>query len=107
MAADTSMEVGAQALAASRVRQAVPEVLEAIDALSRAVGAAIPGFRGASAAALTEALDAWFTAAADLPPCLHAWADALVAVDTTAAEAEARQADTFLALTGRLGGLPQ
>ncbi|NTW41708.1 MAG: hypothetical protein HGA44_17820 [Cellulomonadaceae bacterium] len=107
MAADTSLEVGAQALAASRVREAVPEVLDAIDALSEAVGAATPGFRGASAAALTEALEAWFSAAADLPSCLHAWADALVAVDTTAAEAEARQAETFLALEGRLGGLPR
>lgn len=106
MSEGTELEIGAQARAAERVRQAVPAVEDALDALATAVGTASTGFRGAAAGALGEALEEWYLAAGDLVPCLGAYAEKLLAVDVAAAEAEQRQAAAHQRLLARLGGGP-
>jgi uncharacterized protein YukE len=102
----TELVVGAQARAAARVRDAVPQVQDALDALAAAVGTTAAGFRGAAAGALGEALEEWYLAAADLVPCLHTFADNLLAVDLTASDADVRQQEAHQRLAHRLGGGP-
>ena len=102
--ADTELQIGAQTRAARRVLDGLPEVTRPIEDLGASLEAAMAGFRGASAAALVEAVAAWFEAARDLEPALAGYAQRLVATDVAAAQTESSQQERYSRLASRLGG---
>lgn len=101
---DTDLELGAQARAAGHLIDAIGPVDTTIRDLANAIEAGSGGFKGASAAGLSEALTAWFTAARELSPTLGEYAAKLVQVDVSAAESDRRAMDAFGRISGRLTG---
>lgn len=97
------LRVGAQTRAARRVATQVPEVAGAYQDLAKTIEAAAPGFRGASAAALAEALRGWFTAAEDLPRILNEYAAKLAEVDRTTAATDAKGSGALSSAPGGSG----
>lgn len=84
------LELGAQAQAARALLDRLPEIDRSLVTLGESIEAHAAGFRGASAAALAEALKAWFASAGQLSPALARYAYALLEVDRTVAAAEGR-----------------
>ena len=104
--ADTQLQIGAQSEAARLVIGAVEPIQTTMQDLAASLQGASSGFRGGAAAGLTDALEAWFTAAGELPAILQEYATKLVAVDTAEAETEVAQQQSYARLADRLGGTP-
>ena len=101
---DTQLQIGAQTEAARLVMETMEPIQTTLADLGTALEGASAGFKGAAAAGLAEALQAWFAAAGDLLPTLGEYAQKLVAVDQTEAQTETRQLESYNRLAQRLGG---
>jgi len=101
---DTQLQIGAQTEAARLVAAAIEPIQTTLQDLGSALEQAAPGFRGAAAGGLVEAVQAWFTAAGDLLPTLGDYAAKLVQVDQAEAQTESRQLESCSRLADRLGG---
>ena len=99
---DTELRIGAQTRAASQVHQAVGPIQDVLQELDDAIAAAGGGFKGAAAAGLGEALQAWYAAAATLAPTLIEFASKLVETDVTAGRNEEAVQNKFARLLGQL-----
>jgi uncharacterized protein YukE len=102
--ADTELEIGAQTRAAGVLVDAIEPIQTAIKDLGTSLEGASGGFKGAAAGGLAMAVQAWFEAAAELPPILGQYASKLVLVDTTEGESDLRQQEAYGRIATRLGG---
>lgn len=100
----TELEIGAQSRAAVQVAQLAEPLKQTLTSLGQGFEGAADGFKGASAAALAEAVTEWFTAAKDLIPTIGDYAQKLKAVDTTEAASDSRAVDRMSNIATRMGG---
>jgi hypothetical protein len=96
------LEIGAQIRAAVAIHERIPAVEGVVTRLAGEVESAATGFRGAAAASLVDALDAWFTAAAAIPARLAAYAAALASVDQRTAASEDSASSGYGSLRARM-----
>lgn len=100
----TELQIGAQSRAAALVVEAVTPIDTALTDLANGISTQMSGFAGGAAAAFISAVEEWFTAAGELIPTLHGYAEKLVAVDATAAAQDQRQQEAYTRVAARLGG---
>jgi len=102
--ADTELEIGAQTRAAGVLVDAIEPIQTAMKDLGTSLEGASSGFKGAAAGGLAMAVQAWFEAAAELPPILGQYASKLVQVDATEGETDLQQREAYGRIAMRLGG---
>ncbi|MDO4784401.1 MAG: hypothetical protein Q3997_04880 [Propionibacteriaceae bacterium] len=101
---EMGMRIGAQAQAAASVSARAPEVEAALRGLASGFNAELPRLRGRGPAAIAEAAEGWFAAAATLPTDLDAYARSLVQVDVATASVEREVGAKFNKFAAMLGG---
>jgi uncharacterized protein YukE len=95
---------GEPSTAAHTLIESIGPLQQTLTATAERVETVAPGFSGAAAVGLVEALTAWFESAGTLGPVLQEYSEALVAIDATHATNDVVQHQTYSELHNRLGG---